>query len=98
MKFFYTDKVEIRNPAALPVSLLHRDFYVDQAKLETIIKERQSSKSEKKQLEQFFVTKEAQAFNSMFASLIWLCYRKGFKPLLMNETDREGMPHVFKMR
>ena len=73
VKFFVTEKVEIKTEANLPIFLLNKKY-----------PERPIFKGAdfKKQIEEISLK-----FQVHFNSLIWLCYRKNFVPLFVGEEE-----------
>ena len=73
VKFFVTEKVEIKTEANLPIFLLNKKYP------EKLIF---NGDDLKKQIEEISLN-----FQKHFNSLIWLCYRKNFAPLFVGEEE-----------
>lgn len=80
MKFFVTDKVEIKNETNLPIFLLNKKYEKPSTKMNN---QKLTDDALKKQIEE-----TATKFQVHFNSLIWLSYRKGFDPLLKGEEEQ----------
>jgi DNA replication protein DnaD len=75
VKFFVTEKVEIKNENNLPIFLLNKR-YPEKAIYP-------KDKNFHKQIEDVDTK-----FQVHFNSLIWLCYRRNFQPLLVGEEEQ----------
>ena len=77
MKYFVTDKVEIKSASHLPVYLLHREYSIQTLKS---YREKRSKLTHKEMVESC-----SKKFQQHFWALMWFCYRQQFKPLLMQD-------------